>query len=220
MLFDLYEVLGAVPAVNAFKWSKQVDKLKRVVQTKLKQRQRLMSSSFSVPDMKELKSRLTVEIKNHIKAGGRCTTSACRQWCLRIMQEMELEEPGRVWVAKGRLPFSVSGKWVRHFMRHVLHLKYGKPRNKRRILPAKQMDIMERFLAKLRFRLNETEFDKFTIPAEHTTARWGSFAPSWRHTRDQVPLPFDMSGGCACLRNVNVSVRVSTSYTMYCIHLT
>ena len=31
MLFDLSEVLGAVPEVNAFKWSKQIDKLHALV---------------------------------------------------------------------------------------------------------------------------------------------------------------------------------------------
>ena len=76
-------------------------------------------------------------------------------------------------------------------------LKYGKPRNKRRILPERQMEIMDQYLAKLRYRVNETEFDFFTIPAEHTSTRWGSFSPAWRFTRDQVPLPFDMSGGRA-----------------------
>ena len=111
------------------------------------------------------------------------------------MRDMEIEKAGRVWVQNGKLPFIVSKLWVKKFLRQTLQLKYGKPRNKRRILPEKQMVLMQRFLDKLRYRVKETEFDFFTVPAEHTTARWGSFPPSWRHTRDQLPLPFDMSGG-------------------------
>ena len=196
MLFDLYEVLGAVPEVNAFKWSKQVDRLKDVINTKLKKK-RVLSVSQSIPDMKNLKSRLSVQVKQHIKEGGRCTSSTVKNWCVFLMHEMEVEEPGRVWVKNGRMPFTVSTPWVRKFMRQTMQFKYGKPRNKRRILPERQMVLMQRFLDKLRYRVNETEFDFFTVDDEHITERWGSFSPSWRHTRDQLPLPFDMSGGCA-----------------------
>ena len=196
MLFDLSEVLGAVPEVNAFKWSKQIDKLQGLVKKLLKKTQTSVNSQ-SFPDMKELKARLEKEIKNQVKIGGRAISSAVKHWCVRIMHEMEIEEPGRVWVQNGKLPLSVSRSWVRHFMRHTLAMRYGKPRNKRRMLPERQKEVMGRYLDKLRYRVSETEFDFFTVPAEHTSTRWGSFSPSWRFTRDQVPLPFDMSGGRA-----------------------
>ena len=55
--------------------------------------------------MKELKARLEKEINNQVNIGGRTTSKAVKHWCVRIMHEMEIEEPGRVWVQNGKLPF-------------------------------------------------------------------------------------------------------------------
>ena len=107
--FDLSEVLGAVPEVNAYKWSKQIGKLQSSMKTTLKKKKLCVKSQCKA-DMQELKSRLSVEVKRQMKNGARTTSTAVRHWCMNIMQEMEAEMAGRVWVQNGKLPFEIGRK--------------------------------------------------------------------------------------------------------------
>ena len=129
-----------MPEVNAFKWVKQIGKWQGAVNYILKRKTCAKSQSF--PDMRELKNRLSHAAKQHRKSGSRMTVGACRHFCLRIMEDMETEQAGRVWVQAGKLPVEISRRWLRTFMRKTLGLKYGKPRNRRRMLPEKQKQVL------------------------------------------------------------------------------
>ena len=64
------------------------------------------------------------------------------------MEEMETEQAGRVWVQAGKLPFDIGRRWLRTFMRKMIGLKFGKPRNRREMLPGKQkqVDLLDVYL--------------------------------------------------------------------------
>ena len=100
------EVLGGIPEVNAFKWAKQIVKLQGAVNGILKNNsKKSCSKSQSFPEVRELKNKLTHAVKQHMQSGSRMTTGACRTFFLRIMEELETEQAGRVWVQAGKLPF-------------------------------------------------------------------------------------------------------------------
>ena len=111
-------MLGGIPEVNAFKYTKQIGKLQAAVSGILKNNcKKSFSKSQSVPDMRELKNKLTHAIKQHMQSGSRMTTGACRTFCLRIMEEVETEQAGCVWVQAGKLPFEISRRWLGTFLR-------------------------------------------------------------------------------------------------------
>ena len=138
--WDLFEGLGGIPEVICFKWAKQIGRLQGAVNYILKRKTCAESQSF--PDMRELKNRLSHAVNQHMKSWSRMTVGACRHFCSRIMEDMETEHAGRVWVQAGKLPFEISTRWLRTFMRQTLGLRYGKPRNRRRMLPEKQKQVL------------------------------------------------------------------------------
>ena len=69
---------------------------------------------------------------------------------------------------------------------------------------------MDDYLAKLRYRLSEQDFKWFSISPGVVDERYGSFMPAWRLTCDQVPLPFDLTGGRAWFHNLRTSQVVSS----------
>ena len=146
---------------------KQVGKLQVAVNGRLKKsNKKSCAQSQSFPDMRELKNKLSHAVKQHMQSGSRMTIGACRTFCLRIMEEMETEQAGRVWVQAGKLPFEISRRWLRTFVRKLLvmcvhlskkgvgvsegfhffmwktlGLKYGEPRHRRKMLPDKQRQV-------------------------------------------------------------------------------
>ena len=68
---------------------------------------------------------------------------------------------------------------------------------------------MNDYLAKLRYRISEQEFKHFSIRPGVVDERYGSFAPEWTFTRDQVPLPFGLTGGSAWFHDLQTSQTVS-----------
>lgn len=70
-------------------------------------------------------------------------------------------------------------------------------------------EVMDQYLAKLRYRISEQDFKHFSISPSVVDERYGSFAPEWRFTRDQVPLPFDLTGGKAWFHDLKTSQTVS-----------
>ena len=68
---------------------------------------------------------------------------------------------------------------------------------------------MDDYLAKLRYRLSEQHFKWFSISPSVVDEQYGSFTAAWRFTRDQVPLPFDLTGGKAWFHDLHTSQVVS-----------
>jgi hypothetical protein len=69
---------------------------------------------------------------------------------------------------------------------------------------------MDDYLAKLRYRVSEQHFKWFSISPGVVNERYGSFDPAWRFTRDQVPLPFDLTGGKAWFHDLKTSQVVGS----------
>ena len=53
------------------------------------------------------------------------------------------------------------------------------------------------------------DFKHFSISPGVVDERYGAFAPEWRFTRDQIPLPFDLMGGKAWFHNLQTSQTIS-----------
>ena len=70
-------------------------------------------------------------------------------------------------------------------------------------------EVMNAYLQKLRYRLSEQHFKWFSISPGVVDERYGSFTAAWRFTRDQVPLPFDLTGGRAWFHDLKTSQVVS-----------
>ena len=137
---EVEDYLGAVSPLNAYKWSKQTDDLEEAArQSYTKTMKSKADQSF--PDMRELKTQVAALVKDALKAGKRMTTMMVKRLSLQVMKAMEEIKPGRCWVQNGKIPFSLSSRWIRRFMRRSLELTYGKPRNRRYLLPERQSQV-------------------------------------------------------------------------------
>ena len=137
---EMEDYLGDISPMNAFKWSKITDGLEQSAGVAWRKKLKVRTDKC-FPDMRELKIRLAQQVKDALKAGQRMTTKMVQRGCLQVMAAMEESCPGRVWVNNGALPFRVSGRWIRRFMRRNCSLSYGKPRNRRYLMPERQKEV-------------------------------------------------------------------------------
>ena len=137
---EMEDYLGDISPMNAFKWSKITDGLEQSAGVAWRKKLKVRTDKC-FPDMRELKIRLAQQVKDALKAGQRMTTKMVQRGCLQVMAAMEESCPGRVWVNNGALPFRVSGRWIRRFMRRNCSLRYGKPRNRRYLMPERQKEV-------------------------------------------------------------------------------
>ena len=109
---EMEDYLGGVSPLNAYKWSKCTDDLEEAARQQYTNKLRCRADQ-SFPDMRELKTQVAALVKDALKAKQRMTTMMVKRLLLKVMKAMEEIKPGRCWVQNGKMPFSLSSRWIR-----------------------------------------------------------------------------------------------------------